>query len=63
MPLTYTDAMAQLEAIVSKIENGQMDIDSLAENLKKAKELVAFCRKKLTQVESEVKKILTDEQE
>ena len=32
--LTYSDAMKRLEEIVRKIESGEMDIDSLAENLK-----------------------------
>lgn len=56
--MTYEQAVAELEKIVGKIESGQMDIDSLAGNLKTAKELVAFCEKKLTEVDSEVKKIL-----
>lgn len=59
--LTYTEAMTRLESIVNKIESGQMDIDSLADNLKEAKELVAFCKQKLTQVDTEVKKILSED--
>ena len=56
--LTYSDAMKRLEEIVRKIESGEMDIDSLAENLKEAKQLVAFCKGKLQQVEEEVNKIM-----
>ena len=59
--LTYTEAMNRLETIVSKIESGQMDIDSLTDYLKEAKELVTFCKQKLTQVDQDVKKILNDE--
>lgn len=59
--LTYTEAMNRLETIVSKIESGQMDIDSLTNHLKEAKELVTFCKQKLTQVDQDVKKILNDE--
>jgi len=58
--LTYEQAMNQLSQIVQKIEGGQMDIDSLASNLKDAKELIAFCKDKLTKVEKDVKKILDD---
>ena len=58
---TYDEAMKRLETIVKKIEDGEMDIDSLAENLKEAKELVAFCKGKLLKVEEEVNKILKDE--
>jgi exodeoxyribonuclease VII small subunit len=56
--LTYENAMKRLEEIVDKVENGQMDIDSLSATLKEAQELVAFCRDKLTKVDAEIKKIL-----
>lgn len=56
--LTYSDAMKRLEEIVRTIESGEMDIDSLAENLKEAKQLVAFCKGKLQHVEDEVNKIM-----
>ena len=56
--MTYEKAMKRLEEIVTKIESGEMDIDSLAANLKEAKALVEFCKEKLTTVEAEVKKCL-----
>ena len=55
---TDSDEMKRLEEIVRKIESGEMDIDSLAENLKEAKQLVAFCKGKLQHVEDEVNKIM-----
>ena len=56
--LTYEKAMSRLEEIVKKIEGGEMDIDSLAANLKEAKTLVEYCKEKLTKVEAEVNKCL-----
>ena len=56
--LTYEKAVKRLEEIVKKIEGGEMDIDSLTTNLKEAKDLVEFCKEKLTNVEAEVKKCL-----
>lgn len=56
--LTYEKAMNRLEEIVKKIEGGEMDIDSLAANLKEAKALVEYCKEKLTKVEAEVNKCL-----
>lgn len=58
--LTYEKAMQELSAIVQKIESGQMDIDSLASNLKEAKKLITFCKAKLTKVEEDVKKVLEE---
>lgn len=57
---TYEQAMKRLKTIVSQMENGEMDIDSLLANLKEAKQLIDFCRNKLTQVETDVKKILEE---
>ena len=57
---TYTEAMARLEAIVRKIESGEMDVDALTTQLKEAKQLVALCRQRLTTIDDEVKKILAD---
>lgn len=56
--LTYEKAMHQLNSIVQKIESGQMDVDSLASNLRDAKELITYCKAKLTKVEEDVKKVL-----
>lgn len=56
--MTYEKAMKRLEEIVKKIESGEMDIDSLAANLKEAKTLVECCKDKLTKVEAEVNKCL-----
>ncbi len=56
--MTYEKAMKRLEEIVKKIEGGEMDIDSLAANLKEAKGLVEYCKEKLTNVETEVNKCL-----
>ncbi|MBO5025511.1 MAG: exodeoxyribonuclease VII small subunit [Bacteroidaceae bacterium] len=58
--MTYEEAMKRLEQLVSQIESGQMDVDSLATSLKEAKELVDFCKSKLLKAEKDVKKILDD---
>jgi exodeoxyribonuclease VII small subunit len=54
----YSDAMTELESIVKKMEQGEMDIDSLAKNLSRAKQLIEQCKTHLTKVDSEVNKIL-----
>ena len=56
--MTYEKAVKQLEQIVAKIESVEIDIDSLSKNLKTAKTLVEYCKKKLTETEEEVKRCL-----
>lgn len=58
--MTYEQAISRIEEITRKVESGEMDIDSLANSLKEAKELVEFCKDKLTKVEEDVKKILNE---
>ena len=62
--LKYSEAIEKLEQIVAQIERNDLDIDSLAEKLKEAKSLVEFCKKRLFEVDEEVKKLLqTDDEE
>ena len=52
--MKYEEAMAQLEAIVRKMESNELDIDEIAAQLKTAQRLIKFCRDKLTKTESEL---------
>lgn len=58
--LTYTSAKKELEAIVLSIESGELDVDLLTDKVKRASELIAFCKEKLTKTEKELQKILDD---
>lgn len=57
---TYSEAMARLEKIVAQIDSNQLDIDQLADSIKEANEIIAFCTAKLTKAEAEVEKLLAD---
>ena len=54
----YETAMAELQDIVGKMENDELDIDSLATQLKRAQDLIKLCKDKLTKTDEEIKKIL-----
>ena len=56
--MKYEEALQQLESIVNKMEQGEYDIDELAEQLKTAQKLIKLCRDKLTKTDAEIKKIL-----
>ena len=45
--IKYEEAVHKLEAIVDKMERGELDIDSMAAQLKEAQELVKLCKQKL----------------
>ncbi len=57
----YEVAMRQLEDIAAKMENGELDIDSLSEQLKTAQKLIKQCKDKLTKTDEDIRKILGSE--
>lgn len=57
----YEAAMRQLEDIATKMENGELDIDSLSEQLKTAQKLIKQCKDKLTKTDEDIRKILGSE--
>ena len=59
-PTTFEEATARLEAIVRRMEDGQLNLDEITSQLKEAKQLEKFCRDKLTKTDKEVNDILKD---
>ncbi|MGI6792865.1 exodeoxyribonuclease VII small subunit [Bacteroides sp. KG68] len=57
---TYAQALARLEDIVSRIDNNELEIDELAEKIKEANEIIAFCSDKLTKADREIEKLLLE---
>lgn len=58
--LTYQDAFDEIEDILEKIENNELDIDDLAEKVKRVSFLLKFCKDKLQKTNEEVEKILSE---
>lgn len=58
--ITYTKAYEELQEIISRMENGQMSVDELSENIKKATTLIGICKQKLKNIEVDVNKLILD---
>ncbi len=56
--MSYKEAMTEIESIVAKLEDNQLDVDELSGRVKRVSELIAFCKSKLHETEEEVEKIL-----
>ena len=59
--INYEQAMKELESIVAKMENDELDLDIMGKQLKRAQTLIKLCRDKLTKTDEEIKKILAAE--
>ena len=53
--LTYTEAMAEVEQIVTRLKSEQIDVDTLTTEVKRATELIAQCKAQLFDVEQALK--------
>ena len=56
--LRFGEAIGELEQILRRIEDEEIDIDELAEELQKASELLELCRAKIRKAEVEVTQIV-----
>lgn len=61
--LTYASAITELEEIVKDIESGEIDVDVLTEKVKRASELIKFCKDRLRNTKKAVEKTLVDIEE
>jgi len=58
--VTYNEAVSEIEEILKRIENEELDVDVLSENVKKVSTLIKSCKDKLFDTEAEVDKILKE---
>jgi exodeoxyribonuclease VII small subunit len=57
---SFSEAVTEIEDILKKIENGELDVDKLALEVKRASELIRQCQKKLRTTEEEINSIFKD---
>jgi len=58
--LNYTDAYEELIGIVNDLEEGEISVDELTEKIKRASELIQFCKGILRKTELNVDQILEE---
>ena len=55
--ISYNQAADELQAILDDIKEQNIDVDKLATKVKRAKELISICEKRIKQAEMEVKEV------
>lgn len=58
--ISYSEAVAEIESILQKIEGGNLDVDELAEKVSRVTDLLKLCRDRLTKTETQINKILDE---
>ncbi len=55
--ISFTVAFKELQEILVEIQNQEVDLDQLAERVKRARFLIDFCEKKIKGISMEIKKV------
>ena len=61
--LSYNESVNEIEQILKKIENDELDVDELSEKVKRVSVLLKQCKEKLHKTEKEVDGILKEMEE
>lgn len=56
--LKYSEAIQEIEEILNEIETGELEVDLLTKKVKRAGELIKFCREKLRTTEEDLEENL-----
>lgn len=56
--LTYAQALAELETIVSTLQSDKCDVDRMVSLTRRATELLASCRRRLTATDDQLRQAL-----
>lgn len=59
-PLGYAAALAELERILAELEAPDVDVDVLAERVRRAAFLVRTCRDRITSARLQVEEVIAD---
>ncbi len=57
---SFSEAIVEIEDILRQIESGELDVDKLSVEVKRASELIRQCQKKLRTTEEEINSIFRD---
>lgn len=59
--IKYTDAVLELEDILSELENNtEVNLEQISEKVKRASDLLTICKKQLHEIDTELEKILEE---
>ena len=60
--ITYTEAVAEIEEILARMEDSELDMHRLGAYVERATTLIALCKEKLLKAQKQVEKVMTQEE-
>lgn len=59
--ITYAEAVAEIEEILAKMNDNELDIDQLGTYVERASTLITLCKEKLLRAQKQVEKVMKQE--
>ncbi|MBI4883919.1 MAG: exodeoxyribonuclease VII small subunit [Actinobacteria bacterium] len=56
----YAEALSELETILAELERSDVDVDVLAERVKRAAELIGFCRDRIGSARLQIERVVAE---
>ncbi|MCY7299871.1 MAG: exodeoxyribonuclease VII small subunit [Ilumatobacteraceae bacterium] len=56
----YSEALAELETILAQLERSDVDVDVLAAQVKRAAELIGFCRDRIGNARLQIEQVVAE---
>ena len=56
--ITYAEAVAEIEEILAKMNDNELDIDQLGAYVERATTLITLCKEKLLKAQKQVEKVM-----
>lgn len=56
-PKSYAAATSELKEILASLEEGELDVDQIAEKVKRAYALIQFCKERIGKAEIEITRV------
>ena len=63
LPKSYREAADELQSIVEELQAEALDVDLLAEHVRRARQLIEFCQLRLRNTEEEVRSLMSSSPE
>lgn len=60
--ITYAEAVAEIEDILAKMNDNELDIDQLGAYVERASTLITLCKEKLLKAQKQVEKVMKSEE-
>jgi exodeoxyribonuclease VII small subunit len=59
-PLGYSEALRELEAILTFLDRPDVDVDDLAQKVQRAAVLIRFCRERIGSARLQIEEVITE---